>query len=239
MSKHAPVAFRRELDELFDRRTAWLRASVTGPRPGRPLSLNRRHVRDSIGRLQEIASDALADRLARKEFQASVRGRHSWHPKRGKGHGRYQKRQAFKTWFADRFGSGTYIYVFWARRKCVYVGKTTKSGSRIAGHFEKHWFSNVTRIDVYRANGRGALPALECLAIHRFQPSRNRFRAERKKWTRRCALCRVHRDIKDELGKIFRLRLDRFKATRRLPAPSSRVGRPSGATALGYAGGYP
>lgn len=206
MPKHSIVAFRRELEKLFQRRTDWLRTSVAGSKPGRPLSLNRRRVRDSIARLQDLASDALADDLARKEFQASVRGRHSWHPKRGKGYGRYQKRKAFKSWFASRFGQGTYIYVFWDRRKCVYVGKTTKSGGRIAGHFEKHWFTNVTRIDVYRANGRRALPALECLAIHRFQPTRNRFRAERKKWTRRCALCRVHRDIKDELQKMFRLR---------------------------------
>ena len=84
-------------------------------------------------------------------------------------------------WFGRHFGGGTYIYVFWNQRKCVYVGKTAKSGGRISGHFEKHWFGSVTRIDVYHATGRRALPALECLAIHRFQPARNKFRAERNK----------------------------------------------------------
>ena len=206
MAKHAAVAFRRELDRLFERRTDWLRTSIAGARPGPPLSLNRDNVRKSIARLQTLASDALADRLARLEFQSSVRGKRSWHPKRGKGHGRDAKRKTFKRWFAKRFGKGTYVYVFWNRRKCVYVGKTSKSGGRIAGHFEKHWFGTVTRIDVHQANGRRALPALECLAIHSFQPVRNKFRAERKKWTRKCELCRVHKNIKEELQDIFGLR---------------------------------
>jgi hypothetical protein len=206
MAKHPAVAFRRELDELFHRRTDWLRVSVDGSRPGRPLSLNRGHVRNSIRRLQQLASDALANDLARKEFHSGVRGRRSWHPKRGKGHGRDAKRAAFKRWFRREFGKGTYVYVFWSHRKCVYVGKTAKAGGRIAGHFEKHWFSSVSRIDVYQTKGRRALQALECLAIHRFQPARNKFRAERKKWTRKCALCRIHRDIKSELTTVFRLR---------------------------------
>jgi hypothetical protein len=206
MSTHAAVAFRRELDDIFERRTDWLRRSIAGPRPGPPLSLNRRHVRNSISRLQNLASDALADELARREFHSSVQNKRSWHPKRGKGHGRDAKRKSFRRWFGKHFGAGTYVYVFWNRRKCVYVGKTAKSGSRITGHFEKHWFSNVTRIDVYQAKGRRSLPALECLAIHRFQPSRNKFRAERKKWTRKCELCRVHRHVKEELHTMFRLR---------------------------------
>src|SRR3989442_707060 len=151
MPKRSAVAFRHELDKLFYRRTDWLRASISGPRPGPPLSLNRGHVKNSITRLQSLASDALADKLARKEFHSSLRGRRSWHPKRGKGHGRDVKRKAFKRWFARKFGRGTYVYVFWNQQKCVYVGKTAKSGGRIAGHFEKHWFSSVSRIDVYQA----------------------------------------------------------------------------------------
>ena len=206
MAKHSAVAFRRELESLFHRRTAWLRGSVAGSKQGRPLSLNQGHVKNSIVHLQELASDALAAKLAKREFQASVRGKRSWHAKRGKGHGRDKKRQAFRSWFTGRFRKRTYIYVFWNGRKCIYVGKTTKSGGRISGHFEKHWFGNVTRIDVYETNGKRALPALECLAIHRFQPAQNKFRAERKKWTRKCELCRVHRRIKEELQSIFRLR---------------------------------
>ena len=78
---------------------------------------------------------------------------------------------------------------------------------RISGHFEKHWFSHATRVDVYQTSGRRALPALECLAIHRFQPRRNKSKAETRKWTSKCPLCKVHREIEQELGRIFRLRM--------------------------------
>lgn len=206
MARHASVEFRRELNGLFSLRSHWLRSSVEGARPGPPPSLNRKRLHRSIWRLQDLASKALAVKLAREQFQESVKGRRSWHPKKGKGHGRDAKKRTFKRWFRTKFGKGTYVYVFWNRRRCIYVGKTTKSGGRIAGHFDKHWFGGVSRIDVYQTNGRRSLPALECLAIHRFQPSRNKFRAERKKWTSKCELCRVHRQIKDELTDIFRLR---------------------------------
>jgi hypothetical protein len=160
----------------------------------------------TIARLQDFASDALADALARKEFRDGARKRRSWHPKRGKGRGVDEKRRSFNEWFDDRLGAGTFIYVFWNRRKCIYVGKTRGSGRRVSSHFEKHWFAGVTRIDLYPTTGKRVLPALECLAIHRFQPIRNKFRAERRKWTHKCELCKVHRLIDSELRQIFRLR---------------------------------
>jgi len=132
--------------------------------------------------------------------------RRSWHVKRGKGRGVDAKRRSFNQWFDRELGRGTYVYVFWSRRQCIYVGKTTRSGRRISSHFDKHWFGGVTRVDVNAARGRRVLPALECLAIHRFQPTRNKFRAERRKWTRRCALCAIHRSIDGELRSVFRLR---------------------------------
>jgi hypothetical protein len=206
MSKHAAVKFRVELNDLFRRRSRWLNDALRGARPGRPAGLNRKILNQSIARMQKLASEALAPELARRSFQSGVRSRRSWHPKRGKGHGRAAKRAAFKSWFRSRFSTGTYVYVFWARKQCVYVGKTTKSGGRIASHFEKHWFSGVTRIDVYHTRGRRGLPALECLAIHRFRPLQNKFKAESRKWTSRCELCSVHRQIRHELDDIFRFR---------------------------------
>jgi hypothetical protein len=199
--------FRAELDRLFRRRTHWLRSVVGSPSRGALPRISRKHVRASIAKLQELASDALARDLAREEFERGVRLRRSWHAKRGKGRGPDAKKRSFNAWFDQQLGPGTYIYVFWrSGRRCVYVGKTARSGRRISSHFDKHWFGAVTRVDVYAARGRRALPALECLAIHRFQPARNKFRAERRKWTRRCELCRIHRSIAGELHSIFRLR---------------------------------
>lgn len=206
MAKHAAVGFRSELDRLFRRRTHWLRSSVEGPHPGPPPKLGRSHVRRAVTRLQALASAALAHKLARDEFEDGVLLRKSWHAKKGKGRGADLKRGSFNEWFDEHLRPGTYVYVFWNRRRCIYVGKTARSGRRISSHFDKHWFGGVTRVDVYRVKGRRVLPSLECLAIHRFQPTRNKFRAERRKWTRRCQLCTIHRRIDEELRSIFRLR---------------------------------
>jgi hypothetical protein len=206
MASHAVVEFRRELDRLFKRRTHWLRSSVEGRRTGAPPKLGRQHVSRAIKSLQDLASSALASELARRDFDDGVLIRRSWHPKKGKGRGVDRKRARFNEWFDEHLGRGTYVYVFWNRRRCVYVGKSVKSGRRISSHFDKHWFGAVTRVDVYKARGRRVVPSLECLAIHRFQPARNKFRAERRKWTRRCGLCKVHKEIDDELRSIFRLR---------------------------------
>lgn len=197
--------FRTELDHLFRRRTHWLRAAIDGARPGAPPTFSRAHVQRSIARLQDLASEALADSLARDEFDQAVEIRRSWHVKRGKGRG-LEKRSAFNRWFDEHIGSSSCIYVFWAGKTCVYVGKTTWGSSRPSSHFEKAWFLPVTRIDVYATRGTRVLPALECLAIHRFRPRRNRSRASAHKWTKRCPLCNTHMQIRDELRYIFRLR---------------------------------
>lgn len=206
MSSKAIVAFRREPEALFRRRVHWLMNAVEGGKPGSPPSMSRRHVSVAIDRMQSAASEVLANRLAKREFETNTTRRKSWHAKKGKGRGSDQKRASFNSWFDAQFGNGAYIYVFWRGKTCIYVGKTERSGRRISSHFEKAWFGGVTRVDVYRARGRRGLPALECLAMHRFLPRKNKARAGRAKWTRKCSLCKVHREIASEMNSIFRLR---------------------------------
>lgn len=200
------VEFKRELDRLFRRRTHWLRTALDGAKPGVPPRFRRSHVDKAIDELQGLASEALADSLARDEFESGVRFRRSWHVKRGKGRGYDEKRGAFNAWFDEQVGIGSCIYVFWYGPDCVYVGKTVNGATRPSSHFDKVWFQSVTRIDVYATRGKRVLPALECLAIHRFQPRVNRFRPAAHKWTRRCSLCDTHRWIEQEVRSLFRLR---------------------------------
>lgn len=200
------VQFRVELDDLFSRRSAWLQGVLGERRPGPPPTLKKSHVRRAIHRLQELASDSLARHLARREFNHGVMIRRSWHPKDGKGWSYDDKRSRFKSWYRAEINAKNCIYVLWNQKRCVYVGKTTRGGGRIASHFDKRWFPWVTRIDIYETRGHRVLPALECVAIHRFQPLKNRAKAETKKWTRRCPLCEIHRGIESELKSIFRLR---------------------------------
>ncbi len=208
MSRRKQREFGRELDKLYKQRTQWLRSRVFGKKPGKPPKMTRKKITKSIHKLQNIASAALADDLAKTQFEEHISQRKSWHPKRGKGHGRGTKKARFKEWYEEQFGrSASCIYVFWVgRSNCLYVGKTTRGRSRPAKHFEVHWFSKATRIDIYVVPRLRALPKLECLAIHRFQPSYNKQKAETKKWTSACPLCAIHRNIESELRDIFALR---------------------------------
>jgi len=198
--------FVRELDSLLHRRTDWLRSVLSKPKPGSPKAFGRKHINRGVRRMQSLASDALAPRLARDLFEREVDFRKSWHPKKGKGWGRPEKKRTFMRWFADQVQAGPTIYVFWNRRRCLYVGKTDGAGGRVASHFVKHWFSAATRIDCYAVFERRSLTALECMAMHRFQPSYNRAKAESKKWTKKCPLCAIHRDIEAEVRELLRLR---------------------------------
>ena len=78
----------------------------------------------------------------------------------------------------SRFHTKGLIYAFWGnRKKCIYIGRTGSHGSRPSSHFEKFWFSGVKRVTIFSIKGRSHIPKLECLAIHRFRPRRNKNKA--------------------------------------------------------------
>ena len=197
--------FRRELDALYARRTDWLRHSIFRGRPGPPTKFSRKTVNRAIKKLQAIASDALASSLARTEFFDRVEERYRWYNRKGKGHGRTAKVKNFKAWYRRKVRHRRCIYAFWAMDRCLYVGKSKGGAGRVASHFTAFWFGQATRVDIYAVTGDRDLPILECLGIHRFQPSYNKSRAEAKKWTAKCPLCKLHRGIEAELRSIYRL----------------------------------
>ena len=196
--------FNRMLDSLYKRRTSWLRSVVSRPRPGRPQSFSRKKREQKIRELQEITSEAQAKRLAKEEFKRFDAKKRPW---RGKGRGLLAKKANFNHWVREKVhGKRGKVYVFWAGSRCLYVGRSRGKGSRPSDHFKRKWFRKATRVDVFLTRKRSAISLLECLAIHRFLPSENKVKAARKKWTPRCPLCRLHRDIRRELRQIFRFR---------------------------------
>jgi hypothetical protein len=206
-------SFERKLNDLFGQRTDWLRRKLGTAGAGKPPVFRRKKVDDGIRDLQAIASDALARKLAKSEFEKHVATRRNYHIK---GHGPDDKRARFATWFSANFPRGKgFVYAFWGnRRRCIYVGRTGSHGSRPSSHFEKYWFSGVKRVTIFAVEGERHIPKLECLAIHHFQPSRNRNKAATKKWTTACPLCLAHRHIEVELRDIFRFRSRRRSRSR-------------------------
>jgi hypothetical protein len=189
------------LDRLYERRTDRLR-HVLVKRQGHPLTLTKKRRETKIRELQEIARKARAENLARRQFRRLARPKKSWKPK---GRGADNKQKEFLPWVREGNSQGRgKVYVFWRRRECRYVGRTRGRGSRPSCHFKRSWFNGTTRIDVHSAHQRKSIPMLECLAIHRFNPTKNKVKAAKLKWTAKCPLCSLRKKIRTEIRTIYR-----------------------------------
>ncbi len=198
--------FDMELNKLFYRRTSWLKAAIGKKLPGRPHEFNRKQVYPMLDKLGEIAAAILVKRRARGEFSKIRDVKRQWQVKRGKGHGVDAKQESFKRWYKKHIGSKNCVYVFWARRRCVYVGRTLHGHGRPAGWFDRVWFQPVTRIDIYSISNPSRVPKAECLAMHLFDPAENDYWPSIGKYTKKCTICSATKEIEQELKSIFRLR---------------------------------
>jgi len=115
------VEFTKTLEDLFSRRTYWLRHVIGKRSPGAPPVFGRDEVDRAIKKLQGIASATLATKLARTEFSKSVDKKKSWWVK---GYGWKEKRRSFKAWFDKHIPYRSCIYAFWKGKKC---GSSPKS----------------------------------------------------------------------------------------------------------------
>ena len=206
MSKQAAVKFRRELDSLFQKRTFWLKKAVDRDLKTKTPVFNRKERKKAIKRLQDLATECLAKDLAVKEFKNTIGKKKQWHAKKGKGWSRKKKKLHFNRWFSKHILFQNCIYIFWSRKRAIYVGRTIKGKGRPQSHFEKYWFGSVTRIDVFSTSRASEVPKLECLAIHTFNPKHNSIRGSIPKWAKKCPVCEVHKKISAELRRIFSLR---------------------------------
>jgi hypothetical protein len=195
--------FNRILDRLYVRRTDALR-SLLAPRRGPPLTLSKRQRERKIRELQNLASKKLAKTLAKREFERAVSEKKT---RRIKGYGRKAKQKDFRAWIRREIHKKRgKVYIFWRGNECRYVGRTRGRGTRPSKHFKRSWFSGTTRIDVYLTQQKRSVPSVECLAIHRFRPTKNKVKAATQNWTPKCTLCAVHKKIRTELRQIYRFR---------------------------------
>ena len=206
MSKHAALEFHRELDDLFERRTSWLRKVVDKGIKTKPQVFNRQRRRGGIVRLKSLATECLSGAMSNREFAATIDKKKQWRCTRHKGWLREQKRKHFDRWFQKNIPFENCIYIFWKGPKCEYVGRTMKGKGRPQDHFVKYWFNGTTRIDIFSTSQASQVPKLECLAIHRFHPRQNGKKASIPKWAKKCPVCEVHKLIELELKDIFALK---------------------------------
>ncbi|MCC6782009.1 MAG: hypothetical protein IT457_04125 [Planctomycetes bacterium] len=205
MTKHAAVRFERLLRRLFTHWSAGL-VSLVRARRGPLPNLHSQKLRRAIEKLQDEAEKCRFRTLVINGMRDRYERRVSWRVRTNGGRGPLARRTAFMEWYENHVGARNCVYVFWAGRRCRYVGRTTVGRSRPKTHFEKHWAAGVTRVDVYECRGRRDLAALECLAMHRFQPSHNRARSAQQRYLGKCRVCALRRRVRLEARRIFRLR---------------------------------
>jgi len=196
------TTFEKKLDHLFLDRTYNLRSKLGLKRCGPKPQITRKKIDKAIEELQDLASNILAKGLAKKEFDENTGNK-----KRRKIKGRGWKKQKllFDQWFKKTFPKqNELVYVFWNNKKCVYVGRTGKGGSRPTSHFSKKW-CKITSVDIYPAKSKSHTPKLECLAVHYFKPRENNYKPSERKWTKKCPLCLIHKHIESDLRIIFRI----------------------------------
>ncbi|HUU90475.1 MAG TPA: hypothetical protein VM238_04615 [Phycisphaerae bacterium] len=196
----------RVLQTLFRQETYWLRRAAGMTPKGAAPSLTKAKRKRHIERLQKIALDMHVRKVARAEFAAHVEQKKTWHVTKSKGYGRGQKKKSFAVWFNNNVRYKNCVYVFWAGKRCRYVGRTLRGKGRPQAHFDKHWFSGVTRIDIHSVKRPSVVPKLECLAMHRYNPSYTKYKAARKKWTKRCPICEMLKALRVEAMRAFPLR---------------------------------
>jgi len=197
--------FKKTLNHIFEARTAKLISIVGIRKKGPPVKLTRKKTGLWISNLQDIASDILLDKNFKKEFRTHAPYKKS---KRFKRTNWDEQKEIFDDWYNKKMnGYKNCIYIiFNNNRKCVYVGRTETKGGRASSHFEKKWVPPSFRIDVYGVKAKSNLSKLECLAIHRFNPTQNSIKAAKHKREKHCPICIGNRIIKKEIRKIFRLR---------------------------------
>lgn len=207
---YATREFDRRLDRLFEHRTDWLRSLTRKMKPGAPPTFNRRKVERTINKLKELTAEALISSGMLKPLDDYWAIKKQWHIKKGKGWGAAAKRKAFRTWYERHITYRNCVYVFWKSTKgsrvCLYVGRTLNGHGRPSSHFEKKWFPQATRLDIYGSKVKRAVPAFECRMTHQRYPKHSKIKPSVRKYYSRCEICVAQRRVRKEVKKIFALR---------------------------------
>jgi hypothetical protein len=130
-------------------------------------------------------------------------GKRYWQIK-NKGWGWYKKRDSFNAWYLTRKFPEFCVYRMMGKRnRCIYIGRTGGGGDRPAQHFEKTWFSKVSRIEIYPFASKSKVPRFECLLSHRDYPERLFVKPSMKAYHAHCPICDTQTAVRKELLRLF------------------------------------
>ena len=197
--------YEKELGKLVKARTYQVRNIMRRARGASP-NITRKTIRDSITKMRNFVEAELITKKQAREILRTYDHKKQWHPKRGKGWGLAAKKREFRRWYDKHISTKNCVYVFWQKRKCLYVGRTMNGKGRPSSHFEKHWFSKATRIDIFEFQRKREVPRFECLMTHAHSPIYSKIKPAKKKYYIECPVCASSSEVSDEIRELFRLR---------------------------------
>ncbi len=187
--------FKVKLDELWSRRIAPILKLMKIPGSRKSLSKPFREKR--IQELLEIATRILRSK-ARREIRRFVKRRSQ---RRIRGYGIQRRADRILRWAEERI-RGPIVYGFWRGKRCLYVGKGLK-WKRLRSYDKSIYLLQADTLEVFEVAGRAALPKVECLCVHLYDPRDNRAKPGRAKWGKSCPICVAHDAIRSELRRLF------------------------------------
>lgn len=191
MSREAQ--FRRGLADLWRRYNSDLHSLVAG---GRARGLDRKRRDQAISDLCELGGDMLPRTRAKalvKEWTKEVLQR--TYRRSGVRRGPAATFERFFGWAREKIGDRPFVYAFFNRGKCIYVGKAGKSFYRLNGYRDNRRFHHARRMKVFVTTKRH-LARLECLQIHLLKPREN---VIRRTSSENCIVCKAKRRIDKSL----------------------------------------
>ena len=207
---HRLKPFRDTVDDLWKARKKEILSLV--PRgPGHPTNRLTRAKRDA---LRKQAQEQLIDYLkpvAVREFKrlvsASTNRRHR-PPLNRKGRISHEGRKRMERFF-DRFyrklNSSNQIYVFWHKRKCVYVGQTKNNVLGGSGKWRRDVWRDSTHLQMFSTWNSRDLDKLECLGVDRWGPTHNRVKPPSTWHRSKCPVHKILYGVDRELKDTFAL----------------------------------
>lgn len=195
--------FERKLEELFHTKTHSIRKEMGLKNKGKSENMSRPEILKVIDELKEEAVKIRGPELIREAFKNHAPSKKSW---RVKGVGYKNKKEKFKKWCEKKLPrEQSFIYVFWNKNLCLYVGRTERGISRPSAHFREADFKFTTRVDIYPVS-KSLTTKLECIGIHRWKPKINGVKASDKKYAKYCPIHRICDNLETDLKNIFRIK---------------------------------
>ncbi len=195
--------FEKKLEELFHSKTHSIRKEIGIRSKAKTPDISRTQLLEAIKKLKNEVVEIRGKYLMKKAFKEHAPIKKRW---RIKGAGEDNKKSEYNKWCtAMKLNPHNFIYIFWNKHKCLYVGRSDEGIKRPTAHMGRTKYRFATHLDIYPTL-KSYTSKLECLAIHYLNPNRNKVKGSKKKNAKNCPICKIWDNLETDLKNLFRIK---------------------------------